>query len=430
MTKQKTKDSDSDLVRRVTRHYLESGDFNGYRYGGPLDPNISGRDLRRFLSALIEADEIAVRLNRFHLNPMIRRTPDAPKERQIAMLSEARLDHSAFIVLYPSPSVLKKAVKPKRYAGRPFSLMLAYGCAQLEYRSFDLSVLEIYRNDPRYHYEVDDMFGYISVTDKFYKENKMKPSDRTILQTFGFAYDDEMNRAVAVYLRYLHDLTPEHQQIWHTRMLEGIYRVHPDYHRATVVDDWALSIPILTAFCMELQHINKMCKRMTRAPLFNDDFSAGKPRGLALLIRPTAEEYRRFVLLLDKAMSDNINIDFFQNEVPREEETERKDGRVEVRSIGTIRQFENWLKQKFRTSDTKDIEEMFEVFRKVRKLRQNPAHVISDDVFDQKFFRMQRELVIEAYKAVQLIRLIFANHPACRGYKVEEVLAEGKISTY
>jgi len=422
--------NESNLLRRVVKQYLGSGDFNGYRFGRALDPNLSGSALRQFLTKLITADKIAVRLDGFHLNPMIRRTADASKEQQIAMLDKSNLDPSAFIVLYPTPSVLKKVVKPSDYAGRPFSLMLAHGCAQLEYRSFDLSVLESYRNDPRYHYEVDDMFGYISVTDEFYRQNKIKPSDHTFLQTFGFAYDDDMNRAVAVYLRYLHDLTPEHQQIWRARMLENSYKVHPDYHRATVIGDWALSVPILKAFCMELQHINKMCELMKRPPLFKNDFSAGKPRGLALLIRPTADEYQKFILLLDKALSDNINVEFFLGEVPREEEIERRDGRIEVRQLGTIRQFKMWVQRKFRTADTKPIEEMFATLRKVRKLRQSPAHVISDDTFDQKFFKMQRELVIDAYKAVQLIRLMFGRHPACAGYRVEDVLVEGKISTY
>ncbi len=71
------------------------------------------------------------------------------------MLQKATLNESAFIVLYPTPSVLKKIVRPRSYLGRPFSLMLACGCAQLEPRFFDLSVLETYRNDPRYYYEVD-----------------------------------------------------------------------------------------------------------------------------------------------------------------------------------------------------------------------------------------------------------------------------------
>jgi len=181
---------------------------------------------------------------------------------------------------------------------------------------------------------------------------------------------------------------------------------------------------------MELQHINKMCDLMNRPRLFKNDFAIDRPRGFTLLIRPTADEYHRFVLLLDKAMSDNINTDFFQNEVPREEDQTRPDGRIEVRPVGTIRQFETWLAKKFRLADRTPIDEMFATFRKVRKLRQHPAHVISADKFDQKFFREQRELVIEAYKAVKIIRLIFANHPACRAYKVEDVLAEGKISTY
>lgn len=421
----------ADLVERVAKEYLESPDFNGYRFGGGDDPKLSGVELRAFLTELIRNDQICVRLSKFHLNPMIRRRPDFPADHQIAMLHDSPLDESEFIVLYPTAGVLRKAVDPEKFKDRPFSLMLARGGAQLEYRTFDLLVLETYRNDPRYFYEVDDMFGVISVSDAFYKSAKIKESDRAVLQTFGFAYNDQEERAVAVYLRYLHDLTPEHQQIWHARMTDGGYRVHPDYHRATVVGEWALSFPILKAFCMELQHINAMCALMKRPPLFRNDLGAsGKPRGFSLLIRPTAEEYYKFVLLLDKAMSDNINGDFFQDEVPRDEEITRKDGRIEVRQIGTIRRLEAWLKKKFRTPDPAPLDEMLETFRKVRQLRQNPAHNISEDVFDQKYFKMQRHLVIEAYKAVQMIRMIFANHPACAQYEIEDVLSEGRISTF
>ncbi len=73
---------------------------------------------------------------------------------------------------------------------------------------------------------------------------------------------------------------------------------------------------------------------------------------------------------------------------------------------------------------------MISSFKKVRKLRMKPAHSLVDNNFDQKFFKQQRELIKKAYSAVKLIRIILNGHPACRGYKVEDVLHEGRIRTY
>lgn len=78
----------------------------------------------------------------------------------------------------------------------------------------------------------------------------------------------------------------------------------------------------------------------------------------------------------------------------------------------------------------KPIEDAVATFRKVRKLRQKPAHALEEDRFDQAIFRQQRELVIEAYSSVRLIRLVLANHPACKDVKVDSHLYEGKVTSF
>ncbi len=117
-----------------------------------------------------------------------------------------------------------------RFADRPYTKELALGEGQLAFRAFDLSILEIYRNDSRYYYVSNDVDGLISVTDEQDRSNEMRESDKALLQTFGFCYDENFSRAVAVFLRYLADLSPEHQQIWKSRELLGGYRIHPDYY--------------------------------------------------------------------------------------------------------------------------------------------------------------------------------------------------------
>ncbi len=76
-----------------------------------------------------------------------------------------------------------------KYSDSPYSMELALGAGQLDYRSFDLSVLEIYRSDPRYHYDNNDISGWISVTDGHSEE--MRDSDKALLQTFGFSYTEQ-----------------------------------------------------------------------------------------------------------------------------------------------------------------------------------------------------------------------------------------------
>ncbi len=62
----------------------------------------------------------------------------------------------------------------------------------------------------------------------------MPSTDKFLLETFGFSYDAELSRAVAVFLRYLSDLTPQHQQIWNTKLLQGDFELHPDYSKISM----------------------------------------------------------------------------------------------------------------------------------------------------------------------------------------------------
>lgn len=266
--------------------------------------------------------------------------------------------------------------------------------------------------------------------DEYYESAGMASSDQVLLQTFGFSYDSEFNRAVAVSLRYLSDLSPQHQEIWNAKMLQGDYKLHPDYARITM-GYWPERVSIFYAFTEELHHINEMCKLMKRPPLFTNDYRHHeKPRGFSFLIRPTLKEYNDFVHLLDKMISENMDRDFFLNEVPFERDEMRRDGKIVVRPKGTIQILDEWLKVKFRAKDRKPIEEMIATFRQIRHLRQSPAHTIDEDVFDQQYFKRQRDIIIKAYDGIRLLRLIFENHPSVEGYKIPDWLRSGKIWTY
>jgi hypothetical protein len=386
---------------------------------------LSDEEAKSLIDGLVSSGQVDVMLTG---NPHIKPFSSSSIDAQLAGLKT--LEFSEHFCLYPKQEALAKSPELNKYSDRPYTMTLAHGEGQLEFRVFDLSVLEYYRNDPRYIYETDSIHGNISVRDAFYESDAMEVRDQVLLQTFGFAYDDEMNRVVAVYLRYLSGLSPEHQQLWRTKELSGNFTLHPDYFRTTILGEWGTRISIFDAFLEELTLINKMAELMKLPPMFHQTYSEQRPREFAFLLRPTLTEFNRFVLLLDQMMSDNLNKQFFTStSIPLEDEEVRSDGKVVVRPRGTIALLEAWMHRYFHPVNPEPIVKIFATFRKVRKLRQKPAHQINEDAFDQQHFKNQRQLVIEAYDAVRYIRQALANHPYVMRNPphIGEELFEGKI---
>lgn len=400
------------VLDTLAAFYVTSGDFNGM----PIETLLEHLDVVwtnavPCLSTLIEQGLAGLLTSEDEVNPHILRTGFPDKNVQLAYLSRSEPPYGC---IYPASAHLRQIIDPQPFQGRPFTLELVLGEPQLAFRVFDLSVLESYRNDPRYSYTTNDISGRISVRDEFYESQSMAESDQVLLQTFGFAYDRDWNRAVAVYLRYLSDLSPEHQRIWKAKQLVGNFSLHPDYHRATIVGAWPERIPILDAFVRELYTINSMAATIGRPPLFRQDFGKygeGKPKGLTLLVRPTLQEFNNFVLLLDKLLSENINLEFFQKEIPYETDTTRSDGKIVVTKKGTLQLLDEWVRATVDLPDWSLWEESMTAFRKVRKLRQKPAHSIDEDVFDQAYLKQQRDLLVAVYGGIRILRLIIALHP-------------------
>ncbi len=402
----------------VTAKYLGSNDFNGLPATKDMPVGVVADLIKGKLVSLNRGDR--------HPNPHIKAFEPEPVEEQLKKLGE----QGAAGCLYPEKAVLEKAVAPAQYQGRPFTLRLALGEPQLSFYSFELYVLERYRNDPRYRFDVDDVHGTITLEDEFHRSDAVPGRDRAFLQSFGFSYDGDMNRAVAVFLRYLHDLTPEHQRTWETQILTGNFMLHPDYY-ASSMGHWAEKIPILGAFTAEIHHINAMCKLMGRPALFRQEFDEDqRPRDFAFLLRPTLKEFNGFVHLLDKMLSENIDIAFFRSDVAQERETERDDGRVVVERKGSIQLLDEWLTTSIRFPDPTPKDAMVGTFKRIRKMRQKPAHAVKEDEFDPTYFKEQRLLVIEAYTAIRTLRQILANHPATAGYAIPDLLYRGEIRTY
>jgi hypothetical protein len=415
------------LLERITSFYLTSGDFNGIplRQVYELVPKEKTDPL---LKRLLSEEKISVVYGDGHPNPYIRALPDHHSPAKQAELLDGDLAEQACV--YPLTNHLEKVIGPHKFADEPYKRELALGNPQLAHRAFDLSVLEMYRNDPRYIFETDDVFGSLSVKYKYSDGGKMREEDQVFLQSFGFAYDDALNKYVAVFLWDLFKLSPDHQRLWKQKEVKCKTDLHPDYLKSAIGGQWTDHGSIYSAFIEELRTINAMCKAMERPGLFKQDYAdTNPPTGFSSLLRPTAKEYYEFAGLLDKLLSENINKDFFQNEVAIEEEKAREDGKIEVTQKGTLRLLSEWITSKFRPVDPAPMEQIFVTFKKVRKLRQKPAHALYENDFDQKYIHEQRKLMLDVYRAVRCLRLVLANHPKARDVPVPVWLKEGKIWT-
>ena len=415
------------ILDEITRFYLNSRDFNGI-HSTELSRRlgIGFRDFFGPLRELIAEKKLGILYEPQFVNPSIIRRGFEPEDNQIERLTN--LENELFC-LYPRPVHLKRVVNCSDYTKEPYKLELALGCPQLDFRSFDLTVLEYYRNEPRYMYETDDIKGHIC-----YECESMSEHDKTMLESFGFSYDVNLNRAVAVVLRYLARLSPGHQQYWKLKEIEEDFKVHPDYIQNNILGEFREHESIFTAFVDELHLICKITAAINGVPLFRTDFRGSfknRPEKFSFLIRPTLEEFNGFVHLLDKMISENINKKFFKVAETIEPETVRKGRKIQAENKGTLQLLRDWVKKFVPTDDLESWCKAINTFWEIRDMRQKPAHVIKQNAFDQKYFKEQRDLMICAYDGMRILRMILENHPKAidLDITVPDYLREGKIRT-
>lgn len=413
-------DRKSTILEQALATYLKSGDFNGM---GVAQLTRSGDvDL---IKELIADGRLDLVRGDGHPNPHIKAFPAEPIAVQLEKIDEGGLAGC----LYPNPALLTERDAGAGEAA-PYTRALKEGAPQLSYRAFDLRALEWYRNDPRFDFEVDDIHGRILQKEGTQIANRAVVRDGLEFFEFGFAYDEEMHRAVAAFIRYLHNLPEELQVEMDKHELDGSYKLHPDFFRTQIIGDFPEKLSIYDAFLQEKVQINRICALMGKPPLFRSEFDDLKrPNGFGILLRPTKKEYRDFALLLDQLLSDDLSRDFFKGDVELNRYLTDEDGKRVTQPKGTIQLLQEWVTSKFRPADPKPMEEMFANLRAVRKVRQKPAHVVEDNEFDQKYVAEQRELISNAFDAVHTLRMVLENHPAAREHQVPDYLREAKVWT-
>lgn len=437
------------ILQKVKNFYINSRDFNGipladlYKFSG-LTENV----FKDHLIELIKERSVDLIYEGEIPNPHIKLFPAPPIEKQLEKLESIKIDEELAdqdkeeimtghehvkikivfdtigCCVYPTPEYLKTTVDWTQYVNRPFSLRLAMGEWQLRPYFFELGILAIYRNDPRYRYHTDDITGSLSAI----SEDLLNSSDQIFIEHFGFGFDDKGNRAVAVLLADLSKLTPQHQQIWNAKVLGGYhkFKLHPDFRRS-ILSYFYDGDSIFCAFIEEIKIINQMALKIKQKPLFKKTFERhDKPDNFGFLLLPTQREFEQFALTLDRMLFDNINGLFFDDLI---DETDlRKDEKLE--RISSFRKMEIWINKAIKFPDPKPKDEMFKTIRKIRGLRSKPAHTYIENQWNNNFFSDQKDLIKEAYGAIRTLRLILANNPKVIGIDIPEWLQNGKIRTF
>ncbi|PWB72008.1 hypothetical protein C3F09_07275 [candidate division GN15 bacterium] len=387
------------LLTEVTVFYLNSREFNGlpiYVIRGTKE------DIEAAICELIRRGELNVCLGDVFPNPHIQALEPESPEVQLDKFRRLSTEHAC---LYPSRAHLREIVHRQDYAGRPFTLNLALGEPRLIPHYFDLTVLEIYRNDPRYHYDVADSEGAISVKDKHYGSPGFREADQILMKSFGFGYSNDLNqRVVVAYQYYLHLLSPEHQQLWAAKEIRGNYFVHPDYKRTTF-GHMPEGISIFQAFLEELSLTNQASAQIKRIPMFQCEYyGKDRPREFGFLIRPTVREYETFATTLDKMISENLDRKFFIDEIDEYREVKQSGDTVSMEQKGTISLLSEWLDSHVRFQDPEIKRKLVKTLQDIRKERSIAAHLITDNQFDMSLVVKQRDLMSRAYSAMMTLR--------------------------
>ncbi|MGA8171673.1 MAG: hypothetical protein WB816_12705 [Methylocystis sp.] len=419
------------LINAIVNPYIESAKrdgFNGVVASALLRLQPNPEELRASLSALIRAAQITAVFSCLSVNMHIKRFPDPPVEEQLKLLTDEPLE--AFC-LYPTASVVEPRVDLSAWQDRPFSKALLLAEAQLSFRAFDMGALERYVADPRYDVRFEDYMGWMSVTNEFFGDAQHPERDKVSLQSFGLGFDDQRNPYVIVYLRYLARLSAEHQQYWNSYLGGGDVRMSEPYFSSSILGEFWKNRSVRHAIVEEMRLIRALTEAIWGCSLFRAPPEGTIPIDLTTFLRPTAENFNRFVMALDKLLSDSIDGKFFEGKLPLETETSRPDGKIVVRKKGTLTLLEEWLLQEIIWSDRAAFRKVvIQPLREVRSLRQKPAHTFTPDTFSAEYHTKRKRLLWSVFNSLSNIRATFAKHPSAGNIPISEWLDDGSIDVF
>lgn len=414
------------LLDHVLQFYIasaERGSFNGVRADHAL--LACGLDLASVaeITALVASRGIDCMFTSVDLNPHIKRLPAQSPQEQIARLHAELL---SLVCLYPTVELLAREVSADIYRDAPFSRALLLGGAQLDYVGFELAVLGRYRSDPRFNVTFEDYVGTMSVTGTAYQDEDFPERDKISIQSFGLGFDDDGLPHVVAFLRYLANLTPEHQQYWNSFRASREVLICEPYYRGSIIGDFWSNRSVRPAIEEEMRLINEMAGAAFGKPFFRHLLSPALPFDLSSFLVPSTDNYEKFVHSWDKMLSDNLDKKFFAGSIADERDEERADGKIVVIKKGTLMLLKEWLEHYTPGGSAQELVDAVVVpLQNVRRERQAPAHRFSENAFSKDFHEQRRKVLWSIYESLTTLREVMSRQRGAENVHAPDWLREG-----
>ena len=223
------------IENKVYDFFVNSSDFNGMPLRQVCEElKIEYENSIEIIKTLVSDDRITIQSS---TNPHIIYSRIYPIDIQLKILEDAKswevtvekIGEISFvsenteypICLYPTENLLKSKRDLTEFGNAVYTKELAFAQPQLKPIFFEIEVLERYANDPRFDFDFKDYSGRISCKYDDNDKPYVRKEDEVFLKTFGLGFDSNNKRVAVVYLRYLSDLTPEHQVYWKSREKGG-----------------------------------------------------------------------------------------------------------------------------------------------------------------------------------------------------------------
>lgn len=398
-----------EIEQRVVSFYLRSRDYNGLSLSGLADDlGVAANELYVIVTDLATAGRISI-VSPYQSNPFIKMI-DAPIKEQIHDLDKRNPN---LVCLYPSAALVRENVNTAEYDDRPFTRMLVLAAPKLMAVPFRLEVLDTYERDPRYWFRFYDFGGTISVQDEH--RGQMDNSDRVDLR-FGVGYDDREDRVVAVYLHHLGSLPGKQQRIWSEFLVERKARISEEYYKTTILAEPSGTMSVYEGIIHEQVEINKLFALMGRPHLFRETYEENRPRRFSFFVKPTRSHHNDFVLLLDKMLSENLDVSAFGEDIERYRRVAVGKGEFERTAKGSLSMLDDWLAKRY-PKLAEERSAIVRPLRRVRNERQEPAHAITPDEYDKDLYTLQDQLVWDVYRALNQLRKLITMDSSISGYE-------------
>lgn len=283
---------------------------------------------------------------------------------------------------------------------------------------FDLAVLENYRNDPRYTFSYWDFGVQFHISDEAYLNPEEAERDKVSAAHVGIAYSADttpegpIRRYLAVFVKDLADMTPEHQQRWRTYQAEREdVRPHPQWYRGQVLGHWPDTTGPFTTCLIELDHLNQLSALLWNEPLFD---TTDRPREWGWMIRGSRAAFREFAHLTDKLLADNLR----QAGLDAAGAPTTKDGN----RIGTLKRLEGLLV--LLGVDEQLAYDAMGVWHEVNNVRHRQVHTLEEDAVDHDLLVAQVGVLRRLVNSLVGIRMTLAGQPGAEEWEPQHDFEE------